>query len=123
MINYFLKLVLCIGREDIFVSGEGFTFNIAKELLRLKFARYLLSIRTDLVGTIRRTSRGFPHIDTVRLGQGYSFKLANADVIVICRHVDNRDVCSLSTTTARNDVDIPKIRFNAVENIEAGDAT
>ena len=85
--SYCLKFAIYTGREDRFVSDEGFTFNIVKELLgnyqykhhivytdnyytSLKLARYLLSTGTDLVRTIGRTSRGFPHIDTVRLGQG-----------------------------------------------------
>ena len=64
---------------------------------------------------IDRNSRGFPHIDSVRLGQGDNFKLANADGIVVCRNVDKRDVYSLSTVTAGNYVDVPKTRFNTVE--------
>ena len=70
---------------------------------------------TDLVGSIRRTSIGFPHIDTVRLGQGDNFKLTNTDGIVVCRYVDKRDVYSLSTVTTGNYVDVPKARFNSLE--------
>ena len=107
----------------LFIEGELFTFNIVNELLRLKHARHLLSIGTDLVGNIRRTSRGFPRIDTVRLGQGDTFKLANKDGIVICPYVNNRDVFSLSTVTARYDVDVLKTKFNTVTKIETGDVT
>ena len=81
----------------------------------LKLVRYLLLTVTDLVGSIRRTSIGFPHIDTVRLGQGDNFKLTNTDGIVVCRYVDKRDVYSLSTVTTGNYVDVPKARFNSLE--------
>ena len=81
----------------------------------LKLARYLLSTGTDHVGTIRRTSRGFPHIDIVCLGQVIHFKLANADSTVVCRYVDKRCAYSLLTVTAGNYVDIPKTRFNIVD--------
>ena len=74
----------------------------------LKLARYSLSTGTDLVGTIGRTSRGFPHINNVRLWSG--FKLANSDSIVVRRYVDKRDVYSLSTATH-----VPKTTFNNVE--------
>ena len=103
VISYCLKLVIHTGREGRFVSGEGFAFNIANELLSnyqhkhhrvytdncytyLKLARYLLSTGTDLIGTICRTSIGFPHIYTLRLGQGDNFKLANVDGIVNLYH-------------------------------------
>ena len=67
--------------------------------------------------------KGFPHIDTVRIGQGDHFKLANEDSIVICRYDDNRDVYFLSLVTARYDVDVLKTKFNTVTEIETGDVT
>ena len=109
--RYCLQFIICIGREDIFVSGEGFTFNIVNELLSdylykhhiiytdnystsLKFARYLLSTGTYLVETIRRHSRGFLHIDTVCSSHSDNFKVASMDDIVVCRYIDKRDVYS-----------------------------
>ena len=71
----------------------------------LELARYLLSTGTNFVGTIGRTSRGVPRIDTSRLGQGN-----NADGIVVRRYVDESDAYSLSTATAGNDIDVPKAR-------------
>ena len=31
--SYYLKFVIYIGREDRFVPGEGFTFNIVEEFV------------------------------------------------------------------------------------------
>ena len=75
-------------------------------------AKYLISSQTDLVGTIRKTSRGFPRIDTIRLGQGENIKLTNDDGIIVRRWVDKRDVYSLSTITAGDNVDFLVSRFN-----------
>ena len=72
-----------------------YSFNIVNELLgtyqyklhivytdnyytSLKLARYLLS-----TGSTRKSSRGVPHIDTVRIDQGDTFKLANEEGIVV----------------------------------------
>ena len=44
----------------------------------LKLARYLLS-----TGSTRKTSMGVPHINTVPLDQGDTFKLANEEGIVV----------------------------------------
>ena len=129
--SYYLKFIIYTGWEDRFVSGEGFTFNIVNELLSdylynhhivytdnyytsLKLARYLLSTGTDLIVTIRRTSRGFPRIDTVRFCHCDSFKVTSTDGIVVRRYIDKRDVYSLSTRTKGNDV---ASRFNIIERI------
>ena len=97
--SYCLQFIIYTGREDIFVSGEGFTFNIMNELLSdnqykyhivytdnyynsLKLAKYLLATGTYLVVTIRRTSRGFPHIDAVCISYCDHFKVTSTDVIV-----------------------------------------
>ena len=72
--GYCLKLRIYSGREDRYVSGEGFTFNIFMDLLAnylykhhiiytdnyytsIKLAKALLSKDTDLVGTIKKTSK------------------------------------------------------------------
>ena len=103
--SYCLKFIIYTGREDRCIPGEGFTFNIVNELLSeylykyhivytdnyftsLKLARYLLSRGTDLVVTIRRTSRGFPHIDNVRISHSDNFKVASTDGIVVRRYID-----------------------------------
>ena len=107
--SYCLTFIIYSSREDGFVSDEGFTFNIVNELLSdyqykyhivyadnystsLELAKYLLSTGTDLVGTIRRTSRGFPRIDTVRICHGDNFKVVSTDGIVVRRYIDNKDV-------------------------------
>ena len=127
-----LKIYNLTGREDGFVSVEVFTFNIVNELLSdyqykhhivysdnystsLELAKYLLSTGTDLVGTIRRMSRGFPRIDTVRIGHGDNFKVVSMDVIVVRGYIDNRDVYSLSTRTKRNDVDVHRDSITSKE--------
>ena len=116
-------LTIYSGREDGFVSGEGFTFNMVNELLgdyqynhhivytdnyftSQKLARYLLSTGTDIILTIRRTSRGFPRIDTFRIGHCDNFKVTSTDGIVVCRYIDKGNVYSLSTRTKGNDVDV-----------------
>ena len=132
MSSYCLKFIIYSGREDGFVSGEGFTLNIVNELLSdyqykhrivytdnyytsLKLARYFLSTGLDLVGTIRRTSRGFPRIDTVLISHGYNFKVTSKDGIIVRRYIDKRDVYSLSTRTKGNDVEVSASRFYGIE--------
>ena len=78
----------------------------------LKLSKYLLSCQTDLVGTIGKTSRGFPHINTIRFGQGENIKLANDDSIVACGLVDKRDVYCFLTIAAGDEVDVSVSRFN-----------
>ena len=126
--GYCLKLKIYAGREERFVSGEGFTFNIVMELLdsylykkhiiytdnyytSLKLAKMLLSKDTNLVGTIRKTSKSFPKLEDVYLGIGENIKLVDGNGIVVCRYIDKRDVYSLSTITDGRDIDSPMTRF------------
>ena len=100
MSSYCLKFLIYAGKEDRFISGEGFTFNIVNELLSdcqykyhivyidnyhtsPKLARYLLSTRTDLVGTIKRMCRGVPRIGTILIGHGDDFKVASTSGLSI----------------------------------------
>ena len=81
-----LKLHIYSGYEEWFVSGEGFTYNLCNPLMSdyfnnnhvllytdnyytsIKLARKVLSLGTDLVGTIRRTSKEFPKFESCTIG-------------------------------------------------------
>ena len=100
--GYCLKLHIYSGYEERFVSGEGFTYNICNHLMSdyfnnnhvlytdnyytpIKLARKLLSLGTDLVGTIRKTSKEFPKFETCTIQPGESIKVSNSDGIIACR--------------------------------------
>ena len=126
--RYCMRLRIYSGSEARFVSGEGFTYNMVMELLNnylyrshilytdnyytsIKLAIALRSMDTHLVGTIRKTSKSFPKLDTVSLGVGDNIKLVNEAGVVVCRFVDKRDVYTLSTVTDGSDVDVPMTRL------------
>ena len=77
----------------------------------LKLAKMLLSKYTNLVGTIRKTSKSFSKLDDVYLGIDENIKLVDENGIVVCRYIDKRDIYSLSTITDGNEIDSPMTRF------------
>ena len=100
--GYCLNIYVYSGADQQLSSGNGFTFNICNHLMRnylgkghvlytdrlytsVKLARYLLSKNTDLVGTVKTTSKNYPKFHTQIVPPGSSIKIACADGIIACR--------------------------------------
>ena len=82
--GYCLKIHIYFGYEERFVSREVFTYNMYHLMsdyfnnnhvlytdnyyTSIKLARKLLSLGTNLVGTIRKTSKKFPKIESCTIG-------------------------------------------------------
>ena len=100
--GYCLNMYVYSGADQQLSSGNGFIFNICNHLMSnylgnghvlytnrlytsVKLARYLLSQNTDLVGTVKTTSKNYPKFHTQIVPLGSSIKIASADGIIACR--------------------------------------
>ena len=78
----------------------------------LNWRNIFLPIRLIYSWNYQKVVQRISRINTIRLGQGENIKLANGDGIGVCRWVDKRDVYSLPTITAGDDVDVPVIQYD-----------